>query len=79
MATSSKKNLRLGNCLVGALYLTYKLWPAKITMLWRGRTIPHFYVIDANGAKWHFKVVEDVFPDPFCYLVFLGRFERLLA
>ncbi len=49
----------------------------KIRALWRKSVIPHFYVIDRSGKKWHFKLVEDLLPFPFYFLWFVGRYERI--
>ena len=71
MATS------LNNCLVGALWLMcrYRTW--KLRILWRGRTVPHFYVIDRKLREWHFKLVDDVLPWPLCFFLFRGHYTRL--
>jgi len=66
-----------GNCLLGALVLMvrYRTW--RLRALWRGSVIPHFYVVDRDGKKWHFRVVQDVLPWPLGALLFVGKYRRM--
>lgn len=68
-----------GNCLFGAFWLMTILKTLNLRVLWRGRIIPHFYVVASDNSVWHFKFVEDILPNPFCYLWFRGRFTKGLS
>lgn len=70
--------MKYGNCLTGALYLMwrYKTW--KLRIITSGLFhMPHFYVIDRNGNKWHYRLEYDVLPYPLTFFVFRGKFARL--
>jgi hypothetical protein len=66
-----------GNC----LFCAYVLWiwtGGTIVKTYRpGTRIPHWVVLGRDGHLRHFKVVRDLLPEPFHYIVFLGRFERI--
>ena len=64
----------LGNCLLGAIALMIAKRTWKIRCLWRGRTVPHFYVVARDGTRWHFGLVRDVLPLPVGYAMFWGAF-----
>lgn len=68
--------MTINNCLFGAIYLMYKHKTLKIKALWKGRIIPHFYVVKDN-TKYHFKVVKDIFPSPFFWIAFFGKYETI--
>jgi len=68
-------NPRLGNCLVGMLLLALRLPLGKPVVLWRNRIVPHL-MWQYEGWYYHFKLVEDIFDPPFCFLAFRGRFVR---
>lgn len=70
--------MRYGNCLTGAIALMFLKRTFKIKMLFRSKIdIPHFYVTDKKGRKWHYEVVEDIFPFPFGLLLYKGKFEPI--
>ena len=73
--------MTLGNCLIGALYLCFKLgtWDIRVCRSRKKRHYyPHLYVVDKYGTKWHFKVIQDLLPYPFYWLWFKGRIEVML-
>lgn len=71
------KTERYGNCLFGALTLMARFRTFRVRADWKNRVVPHLYVLDERGRKWHFRVVRDVMPDPLCYFVFVGKFARM--
>ena len=64
-----------GNCLLGALVLMVSLRTPRLRAVWRGRVVPHFYVVERDGTRWHFRVVRDVLPWPFFWVWFRGRYD----
>jgi len=65
-----------GNCLVCALAI-WLVHGGEIIRSYRpGTRIPHWLVKCRDGLIRHFTVEKNILPKPFCYLVFLGRFER---
>ena len=75
-STGENGVIRYGNCLLGALALAWRHRTCRIGAF-TGWRVPHLYVVAPDGRAWHFRVVEDVFPAPWCYLCFRGRFEEL--
>jgi hypothetical protein len=68
--------MKYGNCLIGAIILLLQ-HRGKLVVLWRGRIIPHLMVKShKDGYYYHYKLVRDIFPPPFCYLCFQGMFVR---
>lgn len=66
-----------GNCWFGAIRLMWRHKTLRVRAKWLHYVVPHFFVGAADGSWWHFKRARDVFPPPFCYLWFKGRFEQL--
>jgi hypothetical protein len=66
-----------GNCLIGALVLMVRLRSLRVRAMRSQCGLPHFYVLDRRGRGYHFRLVRDFLPPPFCFLLFLGRFAEL--
>lgn len=71
--------MKYGNCLVGALYLLWKKRRTEPKFIYRHRAntkVPHF-MVRTKRRLYHYKVEKDLFPWPFCYVLFKGTFESL--
>lgn len=69
---------RLGNCLCGAACLMWRFRTLGVRYLVpKGGRVPHFYVVDRRGRKWHFRRERDVLPWPFRLLWFRGRVRKM--
>lgn len=66
-----------GNCLVCAFVIWLVYGGKIITSTRPGTRVPHWLVKCRDGTVRHFRVRRDIFPPPFCYLLFLGRFEKI--
>lgn len=69
--------LQYGNCWLGALSLMIRFQTFDIKPLWLGRIIPHFYVTNDEGIKWHFKLYIDILQWPLSFLLFKGYYTTL--
>ncbi len=68
--------MKYGNCLTGAVVLMFRLRSMKFRIHFRRLfDLPHFYVVDRAGKKWHYEVVVDVFPFPLGLFLYYGKFE----
>jgi hypothetical protein len=68
-----------GNCLLGSLILLWRKRKhnPKIVIGFRpGTIVPHF-IVKTKKYFYHYKTEEDIFPWPFCYLIFKGTFQVL--
>ena len=66
-----------GNCFVCAVVL-WVFYGGELIKSYRpGTRIPHWIVLCRDGHLRHFTVVRDLLPDPFYWILFLGRFERI--
>lgn len=65
------------NCLIGMILLCFVV-PWKRIVLKRSEyaPVPHFVLLCEDGSYWDFCLCWDIFPDPFCYLMFVGRFRK---
>jgi hypothetical protein len=63
-----------GNCFLGALYLLVRLRGSKLRYLWRRTLLPHWYVVDREGVKWHFRREEHILDPAWSWVWFKGRF-----
>ena len=66
-----------GNCLFFAVWVKAR-YCAKLMWIRRPNEIcPHWYCKMPNGNIIHFKLVSDVLPFPFNYLLFKGKVAKL--
>lgn len=65
------------NCLMGAVILMVYFRTFRIKALLRRGRLPHFYVINNKGEKWHFKREKDFLPAPYNSLAFIGNFVKI--
>lgn len=65
-----------GNCLIGALLIKLFKGGRVRRIRVRGQGVRH-WICQTNSGNYHFKRVKDVLPHPLCYLIFIGRFERM--
>ena len=71
--------MRYGNCLICGLVLLVVEIKNNPKFLFRYRPqskVPHF-MVRSNSGLHHFKLVMDILPKPFNYLVFRGEFQTL--
>ncbi len=69
--------MQFGNCKSKALDLQ-RDYGGTIKTVSQGRFSPRHYLVKLqNGEWWHFRKVAYVFPWPFCYLSFVGKYEKL--
>lgn len=71
--------MQYGNCLTGALFLLWKERKNKPKLILRrriGTRVPHF-MVKSKEKLHHYKVEKDLFPWPFCYMMFKGKFETV--
>jgi hypothetical protein len=71
--------MQYGNCLLGALFLMFSQRENKPKFILKYRTgtkIPHF-MVKTKDQLHHYKVVKDILPWPFCYLIFKGTFQSV--
>jgi len=71
--------MKYGNCLFGALVLLFKERknkPKFIIKYRMGTRIPHF-MVRTKDKLHHYKVEKDLFPWPFCYILFKGSFQSV--
>ena len=71
--------MKYGNCLVCGLVLFFSEMKNSPQFLFRYRPqskVPHF-MVRSNSGLHHFKLVRDILPKPFNYLVFKGEFQTL--
>jgi hypothetical protein len=61
---------------MGAVWLLWWRRTWRLRILWRC-CVPHFYVVDATGRRWHFKRRRDVLPWPLRPLWFVGQFVEM--
>jgi hypothetical protein len=66
-----------GNCFINGLIfrLTYGKGKLKLVRREDNRNVPHL-IIDFDDHFWHFKCLKEIFPWPFSYVFFKGRYER---
>lgn len=71
--------MKYGNCLFGALILLWterKNNPQFILRVRPQTNTPHF-MVRTDDCLIHFRLVKDILPWPFCYLIFEGEFQKL--
>lgn len=71
--------MRYGNCLLGALVLLWtqrKSDPKFLLKVRPSTKIPHFMVRTQEGLH-HYRLVNDILPWPFCYIIFEGKFQTV--
>lgn len=66
-----------GNCLICAGLIWLVHGGSVITSKRPGTKIPHWLVKCRDGSIRHFIVARDILPAPLCYVVFLGRIEKV--
>lgn len=66
-----------GNCFICAVLIWIWTGGTMIKTLRPGTRIPHWVVLGRDGHVRHFTVTRDLLPDPFHWIIFLGRFERV--
>ncbi len=66
------------NCFIGAICLAiYHRSTTYKGIRQPGTSVPHYLIKARDGTWWHFKRRYDIFPPPFCYLLFVGDFCKL--
>jgi hypothetical protein len=71
--------MKYGNCLVGAVILAARHgFRGKFVLKsYRKGWIPHILFRANDGSWYHYRLVRDVVPFPFHFLLFQGEFHTL--
>ena len=68
--------LSYNNCFGGALVLMFNLRRSRMGIIWKRTLCPHFYVIDKEGNRWHYKAQKYILPFPFHWILFKGYYKK---